>query len=94
MRAVKVRIPDGRWRNWAPSWLASHRPSRLALPKPPGADIVTAPAERHVSRDDLKKRITTAAFAFRGYDATNLGRSPELLEHPAYGPVVRAALEQ
>jgi len=94
MRALKVRVPDGRWRNWAPSWLASHRPSRLALPKPPGAELVTSPAERHVARDDLKKRITTAAFAFRGYDATNLGRSPELLEHPAYGPVVRAALEK
>ena len=29
-----------------------------------------------------------AAFAFRGYNVTNLGRTPELLEHPAYGPIV------
>jgi len=64
------------------------------LPKPPGAAVVAAPAQRHVARDDLKKRITTAAVAFRGYDATNVGRSPELLEHPAFGPVVRATLEQ
>jgi len=95
MRAVKVRLPDGRWRNWAPSWLASHRPSRLALPQPPGAAGVAAPTplQRHVARDDLKKRITTAAFAFRGYDSTNaVGRSPELLEHRVYGPVVRATL--
>jgi [acyl-carrier-protein] S-malonyltransferase len=93
MRAAKVRVPDGRWRNWAPSWLASHRPSRLALPKPPGATKVVAPLQRHVSRDDLKKRITTAAFAFRGYDATNLGRGPELLEHAVYQPIVKAALD-
>jgi hypothetical protein len=28
-----------------------------------------------------------AAFAFRGYNLTNLGRTPELLAHPAFGPV-------
>jgi len=65
----------------------------LALPNPPGATIAAAPERRDVAHDDLKKRITTAAFAFRGYDATNVGRGPELLEHPAYGPVVRAALD-
>ena len=97
MRTAKVRALDGRWRNWAPSWLASHRPSRLALPKPPGAAATRrcahCPARRQVARDDLKKRIATAAIAFRGYDASNLGRSPELLEHPVYGPIVRAMLD-
>jgi [acyl-carrier-protein] S-malonyltransferase len=43
--------------------------------------------------EDLKKRITTAAIAFRGYDGANIGRSPELLEHPVYGPIVRASLD-
>ena len=43
---------------------------------------------------DLKTRIGTASFAFRGYDVANLGRSPELLEHPAFGPVVRRLLDQ
>jgi [acyl-carrier-protein] S-malonyltransferase len=33
-----------------------------------------------------------AAFAFRGYNVTNLGRTPELLAHPAYGPVVERYL--
>jgi [acyl-carrier-protein] S-malonyltransferase len=33
-----------------------------------------------------------AAFAFRGYNLTNLGRTPELLEHPAYGPIVERHL--
>jgi [acyl-carrier-protein] S-malonyltransferase len=94
MRAVKPRIPESRWRNWAPSWLASHRPSRLPLPKPPGAALLTVPAQRHVAHEDLKKRIGSAAFAFRGYDATNIGRSAELLAHPVFGPVVRATLDE
>jgi len=45
-----------------------------------------------VTRDELKKRIATAALAFRGYDTTNMGRGPELLQHRAYGPVVQATL--
>jgi [acyl-carrier-protein] S-malonyltransferase len=47
-----------------------------------------------VSRDDLKKQITTAAFAFRGYDTSNLGRAPEFLEHRVYGPIVREVLDR
>jgi [acyl-carrier-protein] S-malonyltransferase len=43
---------------------------------------------------DLRAGIGTASFAFRGYDLTNLGRSPELLEHPAYGPVVARHLDE
>jgi [acyl-carrier-protein] S-malonyltransferase len=100
MRTTKLRAQEGRWRNWAPSWLASHHPSRLALPKPPGAEValppvtgVTLAAGRHVSREDLKKRISTAAIAFRGYDATNIGRGPELLTHPVYGPIVQTNLD-
>lgn len=42
--------------------------------------------------DHLRRRIAQAAFAFRGYDLVNLGRTPELLEHRAYGPMVEAAL--
>jgi [acyl-carrier-protein] S-malonyltransferase len=93
MRAAKVRTLDGRWRSWAPSWLASHRPSRLALPQQAETKRHGAPAVRGISPDDLKKRIATAALVFRGYDLTNLGRAPELLEHHAYGPVVRSVLD-
>lgn len=35
-----------------------------------------------------------AAFAFRGYNVTNLGRTPELLAHPAYGEVMAAHLRE
>jgi len=37
--------------------------------------------------------LKTTAFAFRGYNVSNAGRSRELLRHPAYGPVVKDELE-
>ena len=39
-----------------------------------------------------QSRVNSAVFAFRGYNVTNLGRSAELLAHPAYGPVVESWL--
>lgn len=41
---------------------------------------------------DFCKRLSTTAFAFRGYNVTNLGRTPELLAHPTYGASVAAVL--
>ena len=43
---------------------------------------------------ELNARMDSAAFAFRGYNVTNLGRTPELLEHPAYGPIVEKHLKK
>jgi len=40
----------------------------------------------------LKERLPQTAFAFRGYNVTNLGRSAELLAHSMYGPHVRKCL--
>ena len=45
-----------------------------------------------VSREQLAKGLGKSAFAFRGYNATNLGRTPELLQHPQYGPIVERHL--
>lgn len=42
----------------------------------------------------LRKRMSSTAFAFRGYNTTNLGRSKELLQHALYGPVVAQCLEE
>jgi [acyl-carrier-protein] S-malonyltransferase len=42
----------------------------------------------------LKKRVANAAFIFRGYNVTNLGRTPELLAHPDYGPIVRRHFDE
>ena len=41
---------------------------------------------------NLMDRLGLTAFAFRGYNTTNLGRSTELLAHPAYGPVLKRHL--
>ena len=38
--------------------------------------------------------LPTTAFAFRGYNVANLGRTPELLDHPVYGPIVEAVLRE
>jgi [acyl-carrier-protein] S-malonyltransferase len=40
----------------------------------------------------LAERLPNCAFAFRGYNVENLGRSRELLEHPVYGPFVAEEL--
>src|SRR6185503_13291804 len=42
----------------------------------------------------LQAKIGTSAFAFRGYNTTNLGRTPELLAHPAYGATLRRYLKR
>ncbi|MCA9269501.1 MAG: ACP S-malonyltransferase, partial [Planctomycetales bacterium] len=42
----------------------------------------------------LAERIAYTAFAFRGYNETNLGRSGELLAHPVYGDYYADALRR
>jgi [acyl-carrier-protein] S-malonyltransferase len=43
---------------------------------------------------NLRERLSQTALAFRGYNVTNLGRTPELLAHPKYGPIVADYLER
>lgn len=43
---------------------------------------------------ELNTHLETTAFAFRGYNTTNLGRSDELLAHRDYGPLVEAHLRE
>ena len=45
-----------------------------------------------VSRDSLASGIKNTAFAFRGYNVTNLGRTPELIRHRTYGPIIEKYL--
>src|SRR5436309_1403348 len=101
MRNTKSRARDQRWRTWT-GWLTSHRTSPVPItersaaesPGPPAPLRAVAPGQHAVTRDDLKTQITTTVFAFRGYDVTNLGRGPELLEHRVFGPVVRSFLDR
>src|SRR5262245_32901692 len=101
MRNTKSRARDQRWRTWT-GWLGGHRTSPVPVPArlaaeatgPPAPLRAVAPGQHAVSRDELETQITTTAFAFRGYDVTNLGRGPELLEHRVFGPVVRSFLDR
>lgn len=43
---------------------------------------------------DLRDRMANAAFAFRGYNIENLGRTKELLAHRVYGSVMAEALNE
>ncbi len=47
-----------------------------------------------MDQQQLSERLAAAAFAFRGYNITNLGRSDELLARPDYGPVVKSCLDE
>lgn len=47
-----------------------------------------------MAKNSLKARIGAAAFTFRGYNITNLGRSAELLRHAVYGPTVERYLRE
>ncbi len=71
--------------------LAIFRPSRHQALR--GATI---PHQRFPPHMDtpLRDRIATSAFAFRGYNVKNIGRSTELLQHHAYGPVVEEHLRR
>lgn len=43
---------------------------------------------------ELSDRLGDTAFAFRGYNQTNLGRTPELLAHRIFGGVVERYLRE
>lgn len=43
---------------------------------------------------EISDRLEQTAFAFRGYNQTNLGRTPELLAHVKYGSVVERHLRE
>jgi [acyl-carrier-protein] S-malonyltransferase len=43
---------------------------------------------------NLGDRLPTSAFAFRGYNIENLGRTKELLADSRYGPIFRAQLDE
>jgi [acyl-carrier-protein] S-malonyltransferase len=46
-----------------------------------------------VTRDKLARGIGKTAFTFRGYNVKNLGRTPELLRHKTYGPIIEKHLK-
>ena len=47
-----------------------------------------------LSPAELKDGLKNTAFAFRGYNITNLGETPKLLGHTVFGPIVRKHLQR
>jgi [acyl-carrier-protein] S-malonyltransferase len=89
-----MKDTDGRWPTRILSLTAGHRRGRLAhIDLAHATDAGPTEVGHPEPVADLKKRIGQAAFAFRGYDVTNIGRSRELLDHPAYGPEIEKTLE-
>ena len=85
---------DGRWPRRKSAIEVD--PSRPTPPSPDERRVTGGPNHlpKAVSNFDFRHRIHSAAFAFRGFDVENIGRSAELLDHPAYGPIVRETLDR
>src|SRR5262245_27550142 len=47
-----------------------------------------------LSPAQLRAAMPDSAWSFRGYNVTNLGRTPELLEQPAYSAIVARHLRE
>jgi [acyl-carrier-protein] S-malonyltransferase len=102
MRKTKSRSRDGRLRLWTAGWLRQRQASPTMPDEPPvlasaertPPTRTVAPGQHHVTRGELRRRVATSVIAFRGYDASNMGRGPELLAHPVYGGVVREMLDR
>ncbi len=84
---------EGHWRGRFRGVGAALRRSR---PEPAGISGGSASTAAlvvdSVREESLRTNIGNTAFAFRGYDVSNSGRSAELLSHPEYGPIVREEL--
>jgi [acyl-carrier-protein] S-malonyltransferase len=50
-------------------------------------------AKSSVTLTEMRELISVTGFAFRGFDQTNIGRTPELLAHPVYGCIVEKHLK-
>ena len=70
-----------------------HASRRTSLPGNEYAPMAASENGLIHDPDSLQAEIATTCFAFRGYNTTNLGRTPELLAHPAYRPTVVRYLE-
>jgi len=83
-----MKDTEGRWLK-RKSAIEADR-ARSSLPEPDRGRVRAGAAAkpRSGSPAELRGRIGTAALAFRGFDVENLGRGAELLDHPAFGPIV------
>ena len=71
-------------------------PSRSTPPAPAKRPATggTPSSAASGSAADLRRRVRSSAFAFRGFDVENVGRTAELLDHPSFGPIVGRMLAE
>ena len=50
------------------------------------------PAVDTITPDEFRSNLSSSAFAYRGYNITNLGETPDLMEVPAYRPILEKYL--
>ncbi len=94
MRTTKASGRESQGESRSGSWLArTEFPARRGFIRGPKT---AAPKRlgRPLQPAELRTLVSRAAIAFRGYDATNIGRSAELLAHPVYGPIITPVLEE
>jgi len=89
-----MKDTEGRWPRRNSAMDADLTKSSLAAPVGGRVAGGPTPAPRALTAADLRRRIGSAAFAFRGFDVENIGRSAEFLDHPAFGPIVRGVLDR
>ena len=58
------------------------------------SDLMISNVPDFTTAQQLASGLENAALAFRGYNVTNLGRSPELLAHPLYRAIVAEELDR
>ncbi len=89
-----MKDTEGRWLRRKAAMEADL--SRVSPAAPAAGRVSGGPTHpaRATSAVDLRKRIGATAFAFRGFDVENLGRSVEFLDHPAFGPIVGRVLAE
>ena len=88
-----MKPESGRWlrRVGSDRSVSPHAPIGEIAPHASGPAASTA---RPSHDGALAAKLSRSAFAFRGYDVANLGRSRELLHHPRYASTVLRTLDE
>jgi [acyl-carrier-protein] S-malonyltransferase len=89
-----MKDTDGRWLRRKSSMETDLTKASLSSNAEGHAIGGPSPAVPPTRASDFSKRIRSTAFAFRGFDVENLGRSVEFLDHPVYGPIVGRVLAE
>ena len=89
-----MKVTEGRWPRRKSAIEVDPSRSTPLSPKARRTSGGPSTTSKALGASDLRHRIRSTAFAFRGFDVENVGRSVELLDHPVFGPIVGRVLDQ